>query len=88
MEFEDWQKLYKENPSRFELLRAQAIEAEINKTPIEYRNKVRLLQWEIEAIRSEHGSAEALQLISKMLVKCTTEMHTAFIELAELATKK
>jgi hypothetical protein len=88
MEFEDWQKLYQENPSRFELLRAQAIEAEINKTPIEYRNKVRLLQWQIEAVRSEHGSTEALQLIAKMMVKCADEMQTAFAELAELAIKK
>jgi hypothetical protein len=82
MEYDDWVKLYRENPSRFEFIRQSMIEQEINAAPIEYRNKMRMLQWQIDAIRDEYGSKDALQLISKMMLKNIDEIQENWIELA------
>jgi hypothetical protein len=82
MEYEDWLKLYRENPARFEFIRKSMIEQEINAAPIEYRNKMRMLQWQIDAIRDEHGSKEALQLISKLMIKSLDTIQEEWVELA------
>lgn len=50
-DWEEWVKLARENPEKFEKERKAAIEELIMSQPLPYRHRSRQLQWKIDAIR-------------------------------------
>ena len=79
--FDDWAKLYKTSPEDFERKRKEAIEAEILKAPIERRNKLRLLQMEIDATRADKNPLAATVAISVMMQNKVGELKEAYSSL-------
>lgn len=49
--FDEWQRLAKDEPERFESLRKQAIEDLMEKSPEDVRQRMRGLQWQIDQYR-------------------------------------
>lgn len=50
-DWEQWVKLFRENPEEFERQRLAAIEELIDSQPVHIRHRSRQLQWRIDAIR-------------------------------------
>lgn len=50
-DWEQWVKLYRENPEEFERERLAAIEGLIMRQPVSIRHRSRQLQWRIDAVR-------------------------------------
>lgn len=77
--FDDWAKLYRTSPEQFEAKKKALIEAEIQKAPVAQRNKLRLLQMEIDATvanaKSPLGAAIA---VSVMMQNKVSELKEAF----------
>lgn len=50
-DWEQWARLYRENPEAFERERQAAIEELIMNQPVDVRHRSRQLQWRIDAVR-------------------------------------
>ncbi len=74
-DFDYWYRLARENPERFEEVRAQAIEAFIAGAPPALRHRLRGLQWQVDQIRARAGTplAACLRLSSMMWDKVLGE---------------
>lgn len=68
--FDYWSKLAKEDPSRFEEERRRAVEDAISQAPTEHQERLRRLQWRIDAERSRAANPlAACVALNRMLWK-------------------
>ncbi|MBM9606323.1 DUF3135 domain-containing protein [Desulfopila inferna] len=56
-DWEEWVKLARQNPEKFERERKAAIEELIMSQPAQYRHRSRQLQWKIDAVRRTSPNA-------------------------------
>lgn len=68
-DWEEWAKLYRENPREFERARLAAIEELIMNQPESMRRRSRQLQWRIDAVRrrAPNGLAACIRIYDMML---------------------
>ena len=76
--FDDWAKLAKTSPEDFERKRREVINAEILKAPVDQRNKLRLLQMEVDAVREGKTPLAATVAISVMMQQKVGELKDAW----------
>lgn len=67
MSFDDWMKLYQENPELYEQRRKEAIEKIITSAPVEHQHRLRQTQWKLDAIRQTHTPLGATVEMSKLM---------------------
>lgn len=79
--FEEWVKLYEEDPVAFENKRKEILEAEILKAPVELRGKLRLIQMECDAMHTSMSPIEATVEMTKMAAKKLQELKTPLTQL-------
>lgn len=81
IDFDEWAALYTLNPEEFERKRKYCIDAEIHKAPIQYRNKLRILQMECDALHNSLSPIEATIGISKLMLNKLYDLQDATIDL-------
>jgi hypothetical protein len=83
--FDEWAKLYKEDPIAFECKRKETLEAEILKAPIESRIRLRLIQMECDAIHDSMSPMEATIEMTNMAVKKLQELKAPLTQLRSIS---
>lgn len=82
--FDEWAKLYENNPDEYERRRAEYLKQSILNAPVEYRNHLRIIQLECDTIRSMYSPLEATIKISELMVKKLKDLRTNLTELREI----
>lgn len=72
--FDEWAKLYENDPVEFERRRKDLLEKEILKYPIETRHKLRLLQVQCDGIRNSCSPLEATAIMTTMASNKLSEL--------------
>ena len=80
-DFDEWAKLYRENPVEFERKRKEFLDAEISKAPEKHRIALRLLQSECDDLCEDLPPMQAAGKMSKLMVNKLTELQTELINL-------
>ncbi len=79
LDFDGWRELARRDPARFERLRSRAIEQLIERAPAARRQRLRGLQWRIDAARARSRTPLAATLrISDMMWESFFELDRAF----------
>lgn len=79
--FDEWADLFKTDPAEFERKRASVIEAEIMKSPVSNRHKLRIIQMECDAIRSAMSPLDATAHMTKLMINKVFDIQDAFLDL-------
>ena len=79
--FDEWAALYKSNPDEFERRRKDTTESEILKSPIENRDKLRIIQMECDVIHQTMEPLEATIEISKIMISKLNKLKTPLTQI-------
>jgi len=77
IDFEHWVTLASTDPQKFEQLRQDKISAIIERTTGQRRQRLRGLQWQIDAIRNQHKDSAAAACIAISELMWETFEHLA-----------
>ena len=79
--FDEWARLYEEDPVAYERKRKEILEAEILKAPVEQRGKLRLMQMQCDAMHTSMSPMEATVEMTKLATKKLQELKTPLTQL-------
>lgn len=74
--FDEWAELYKNHPDEFELRRKQLLDNAIASAPVQYRNKLRILQIECDVVREIYEPLDAVEIMVGMMNTKLIELNT------------
>lgn len=80
--FDEWSALFKNDPAEFERKRSAIIEAEIMKSPVSSRHKLRVIQLECDAIRETMQPIDAAAHMTKLMIDKVFDMQDLFLDMS------
>ncbi len=86
--FDEWADLYKKDPAEFERRRKEVLEAEILKSPVSRRHKLRLLQVQCDSYRNTLSPIDATVQMSTLLMKTAHKLKHQLYSLKVILSEK
>lgn len=82
--FDEWARLYKTDPAEFDRKRKEFLDLEISKAPEKYRDILRVLQTECNAIRKVNTPLDATIEISAMMEERLSRLKAPLTQLRSI----